>query len=188
MSQDYSQKALVEFLEYAGRAGLMPKNTAQSRKTAVQKLLAVLHGEEAADLRKLNIDDVAARFANRHKTDYTQQSLRVYQSRARSAIADFIAWTNDPSSFKPSGKQGAARTKGARPSVGDNNSRAAEDLASSTRSEVSSANTGRQTFSIPIPVRDGFMVEVVGLPKDLTLNEAQKISGIVMAYATKEAK
>lgn len=189
MDKDYSQNALGGFLDHAAKTGMLAKNTAQSRKTASQKVLAVLHGEEAADLRKLDFDDVAARFENRHKADYTAQSLRVYQSRTKSAINDFIAWVDDPGGFKPSGKRNGKRAKGSQPKTRNNgNSTAGQVVAESRELPDDNAKIPDGTFNIPIPVRDGYMVNVVGLPMDLRPHEAEKISGVVMAYATNEDK
>lgn len=188
MNKDYSQGALGEFFDYAARTSRLPKNTAQARKTASLKLLSVLDGDEAADLRKLDMDDVATRFANRHKADYTGQSLRVYESRARSAISDFIAWVDNPSSFQFGSKSTAKRTNGdgAEPNGAKARTRKSRPAARTVQTEVSSPSPPTDKFRIPIPLRDGYMVEVVGLPKDLRPNEAQKISAIVVAYATKE--
>lgn len=192
MNKDYSQTALGEFFDYAARTSRLPKNTAQARKTASLKLLSVLDGDEAADLRKLDMDDVATRFANRHKADYTGQSLRVYESRARSAINDFIAWVDNPSSFQFGGRSAAKRTNGDGAEANGAKARArtrkSHPVAKAAQPEVSSPNPPPDKFRIPIPLRDGYMVEVVGLPKDLRPHEAQKISAIVVAYATKEQK
>ncbi|MES1956212.1 hypothetical protein [Salinisphaera hydrothermalis] len=187
MDKDYSQEALGKFLDHAGKTGMLPKNTAQSRKTASQKLLSVLHGDEAADLRNVDVEELAARFENRHKGDYAPQSLRVYQSRARSAINDFIGWVDNPSGFKPAGKRAAKRGRSEQTDDG----KARNQDSGGAGAPAGGTDDGRKpstTFNIPIPVRDGFIVEVAGLPMDLKPEEAQRIAGIVTAYATKEMK
>lgn len=192
MDKDYSLNALSEFFDFATRTSRLPKNTAQARKTASLKLLSVLDGDETADLRKLNLDEVAARFANRHKADYAGQSLRVYESRARSAIGDFIAWVDEPSSFQFGSRSGAKRTNGngaeAEGEKPKTRTRKSRPTAKTAQSEASGLSPPADKFRIPIPLRDGYMVEVVGLPKDLRPHEAERISAIVMAYATKEQK
>jgi len=192
VNKDYSLSALSEFFDYAARTSRLPKNTAQARKTASLKLLSVLDENETADLRKLDMDDVAARFANRHKADYAGQSLRVYESRARSAISDFIAWVDNPSSFQFGSRSAAKRTNGNGDEANDVKAKArtrkSRPVARGVRPEVDQLSPPIDKFRIPIPLRDGYMVEVVGLPKDLRPHEAQKISAIVVAYATKEQK
>lgn len=187
MNKDYSMTALLEFLDHAAQTGMLPKNTAQSRKTASQKLLNVLRGDEVADLRKLDFDDVCARFVNLHKTDYAAASLRVYQSRARSAIKDFVEWVDDPSKFKPSSKRiakrnGDSRQPARRKDAGADNAVARRNTVAAT----SNPGPRDKTFAVPVPLRDGCLVEVVGLPINLRQDEAEKICGVVMAYATKE--
>lgn len=187
MNKDYSKTALLEFLDHAAQTGMLPKNTAQSRKTASQKLLDVLHGDEGADLRELDFDDVCARFVNLHKTDYAGPSLRVYQSRARSAIKDFVEWVDDPSKFKPSSRRAAKRNGDSRQPA-RRKDKGADNGA--IRSNTVTATSGHEprdkTFTVPVPLRDGCLVEVVGLPVDMRQDEAEKICGVVMAYATKE--
>lgn len=186
MDKDYSQQGLQAFFEYAEKTGALPRNTVMSRRTATQKLLSVLHGDEGTDLRNVDVDEVAARFANRHKADYSAESLRVYQSRARSAINDFIAWVDNPTSFKPARRRGGGQAKSAQTTETPAKGSSGNDSAQSRAEEQSNSKTGRDTFNIPIPVRDGVMVEVIGLPRDLRPDEAQKISAVVAAYATKE--
>jgi hypothetical protein len=187
MNKDYSKAALIEFLDHAAQTGLLPKNAAQSRKTASLKLLDVLHGDEGADLRGLDFDDVCARFVNLHKTDYAGPSLRVYQSRARSAIKDFVEWVDDPSKFKPSSRRttkhnGDSKQPARRKDKGSDN----ETVRRNTVTATSGPQPRDKTFTVPVPLRDGCLVEVVGLPIDMRQGEAEKICGVVMAYATKE--
>lgn len=190
MNKNYSQQALQDFLDHAARSGYMAKATAQGRKTATDKLLSVLQGDEASDLRNLDIEDVAARFANRHKTEYTARTLRVYKSRAKSALTDFIAWVDDPSGFKPSVKRINRRSADRQEGKAQELPKAAGENDGPVPVHVDRGLTGTtsKTFSIPIPVREGVMVEITGLPRDLKPSEAQKISAVVTAYAIEEDK
>ena len=39
------------------------------------------------------------------------------------------------------------------------------------------------SITLPIPIRDGVMVQIFGLPQDFSPSEAAKISAVLSAYA-----
>lgn len=96
-----SPEQIVEWHMQKAEGGEIKVNTARFRCTALLKLVEPLKGDERRnDPRWLleNIDELAARYArlNNAKADTT----KTYQSRARSALSDYIAWSEDPSRFK----------------------------------------------------------------------------------------
>jgi len=97
----YSAAALDEFLAYLGEKGLMAKPTVSSRRAACNKMLSVLDAEETADVRALDIEQVARRFHNLEGKNYTPDSLKTYKSRVSKAIEDFQNYLSDPMTFKP---------------------------------------------------------------------------------------
>jgi site-specific recombinase XerD len=98
---DQSRAALLEFLNYLSTKGLMNQTTVASRKASVNKVLGILDESEAADVSKLDIDDVMARFLNIAGAKYTPGSLNTYKVRVKSAIDDFLRYQKDPLNFKP---------------------------------------------------------------------------------------
>lgn len=100
MAQDYSFDALIDFLGYLGKKGLMNRNTVVSRKASCNKVLSVLDPEELADLRNLDLDVVAQRSANLQGGEYAPKSLRVYKSRVNSSLDDFFATRKTPLIFQ----------------------------------------------------------------------------------------
>ena len=103
MVKDYSLDALNRFLDYALEKGLLKSETAKSRKTAVNKILEKITDEQRADVRKIDLDLEADHFANRQGAGYIPASLQTYKSRARTALADFEAYVDNPMTFKPAG-------------------------------------------------------------------------------------
>src|SRR5437763_9047814 len=109
--QARSREALADFQDYLAEKGLMEKNTAQSRKAAVTKVLGILDEVEAADITNLDIEDVIARFQILKGRGYTPASLTSYKSRLRSALDDFLSYLSNPLAFRPN-VQSRARAKG----------------------------------------------------------------------------
>ena len=106
MPTNLSREALLSFLDYLSKKGLMNKTTASARKAAVNKVLGILEDSEAADVSAIDVDDVMSRFHNLAGEQYTPESLTAYKSRVKSAIDDFLRYQKDPLNFKPSAQGG----------------------------------------------------------------------------------
>ena len=184
MSLEYSVDALIEFLDYMSEKGLANKNTIQSRKAACTKVFGILDQGERSDVREIDLEQVAKRFANLRGTEYSPQSLQVYKSRVSTAVGDFIRFKEDPSSFKPSGSAKAS-PKSARASVKRQTSEeAVQKSATATPATGSAGGFGAApagSMNVPVPIRDGIIVQLMGLPFDLSKSEAEKISAVVKA-------
>ncbi len=191
MAKDYSLDALNRFLDYTLEKGLLKPETAKSRKTAVSKILEKIPDEQRADVRKINLDLEAEHFANRQGAGYIASSLQAYKSRARSALSDFESYADNPMTFRPSSsRSGKAQSK---PS---NNSKPARKGTQGTQAfeggpsdSSGSKNSGgahqtQKDLTFPVPIRAGLIVQLQGLPFDLTGAEAEKISQVVKALAT----
>lgn len=185
MNGQKSKAALLEFLDYLARKGLMNKTTASSRKAAVNNVLGVLDDEEANDISKIDLDDVMRRFHNLNGMNYTRDSLATYKSRVRSAIEDFISYVENPMAFRPS--TGGARK--IRENARTANSKSQND-SGTLRTQSSGPNfqppPAVATLILPIPVRADLTVYVQGLPHDLTQAEASKIANVIRAMAAEE--
>ena len=183
--KDYSLYALNRFFDFATNKGLLKRNTAQSRKLAANKILAVLEEPEKADLREIDIDKAFERFQNLQGTDYKPDSLQVYLSRLRTAVSDFTSYVDNPAGFKPSGAQRASSSKGRRDSgekTGAKNGAGGE------------GKTGKHDIHdthhivVPVPLREGVTVKISNLPSDLTAAEAGRLAAIIKAYAVIEGE
>lgn len=183
MVNTYTRQSLLDFLDYLSTKGLMKKATAVSRKAAVSTLLSILSEEEAANLAKLNVEDLVQRFANLKGSDFTPGSLRTYKSRLNSVIADFESYKRDPLSFRPqiSPKERATRTSSASTSSGSAKVGAQAPVTVEHSDEDFSTRTEEIIF--PIPIRRGVVVKVAGIPSDLTPEEATKIGNVILALS-----
>jgi hypothetical protein len=180
--KDYSLDALNKFFDFAANKGLLKRNTAQSRKLATNKILAVLDESEKADLRTVNIDKAFERFQNLQGTDYKPDSLQVYLSRLRTAIADFTSYVDNPSGFKVSGVQ-RTTSKGKRET--SHKVRAEGKGGEGEKTEKYETHDS-QHIIVPVPLREGLTIKISNLPSDLTAAEAGRLAAIIKAYAVVE--
>lgn len=181
MSEDYSLAGLRKFLDYAGQKGLMAKETANARKTAAEKILGVLDPSDVTDLRQVDLEMAIHRFMNLRGTEYKPESLRVYESRMRSAVADFTQWVENPSTYKPStGRMRSDNGKKAEPST-----RTAPKMISPTAPTEHAHQTPPMqavSLTVPVPIRRDLYVTINGIPPDLTAEEAEKIANVIRAF------
>jgi hypothetical protein len=177
--QARSREALADFHDYLADKGLMEKNTAQSRKAAVTRVLSILDEIEAMDVTNLDIEDVMSRFQRLHPRDYAPASLMSYKSRLRSALDDFLSYLSNPLAFRPSVQSRArARARSGKGEQGDQGAARHERRAEPARGVPLPAGAG---LIVPIPIRPDLTVHVQGIPFDLTEGEARKIAAVVTA-------
>lgn len=181
MSAPRSREELLKFLGYVGNKGLLSPATVESRKASVNKVLGILDEEEAADVSKIDLDDVMRRFANLHGQGYTADSLRTYKSRTKSSIDDFLRYVDNPLGFKVGGPRRERRPKVGR-SNGDRQE-AAPTVPTSSGTH-SAAIPAASIGIVPVPIRSDLTVHIQGLPFDLTSREAKKIANVILAMAT----
>lgn len=196
--RDYSLSGLNKFLDYALDKGLMKKETASGRKRAANQILGILDEHELHDLRQVNLETTASRFANLQGSNFKPSSLQVYVSRTKSAVQDFISYVDDPINFKSSvnvrGGSGNGGSKKSQPKQRDTkktdlttSSQAPAHHASisthGTSSQAQTAGTIPGTLVFPVPIRADLIVNISNIPSDLTEQEAAKIAAVVKALA-----
>jgi hypothetical protein len=180
MSSKKSLADLSDFLDYLSDKGLMPKETAMSRKSTVNSVFGILSDSEAQDVTVIDVDDAMRRFQNMHSKRYTPGSLKTYRSRLASAIEDFIAYNDNPMTFRPAT---AVRERKLRETRTVKN---VDFLKPGDKNGFHGAEpkSNASFMMVPIPIRADLIIEIKGLPFDLTTQEAKKIASVVMAMAT----
>lgn len=171
---DFSRAKLLDFLDFLGNKGLMNKTTVASRKAAANTLLSILSDQEAQDVTKLDLNEVAIRFTNLKGAGFKPESIKVYKSRVSSAIEDLKQYRTNPLSFKPSIV--SPKLSSAPKTEKDN------EKVSIVKREKYTDNSAEVIF--PVPIRPDVVVKIVGLPSDLTKKEAARIANVVVALAT----
>jgi hypothetical protein len=184
MNGKKSREALLEFLDYLARKGLMNKTTASARKAAANKVLGILDAHEAEDVTSLDLDDVLMRFSNIAGANYTPESLNAYRSRLKSALEDFKSYIENPMAFRPSvantGRKSAERQKASTSEDRSNKATPKKEPSTFFQAPVASVSI------LPIPIRPDLIIHVQGLPYDLTVAEAAKIANVIRAMASTE--
>jgi hypothetical protein len=147
--RDYSEEAFLDFIKHSVVTGILRPQIARSRKQAAEQLLTQLKTHERADLRLLDVDELAARFHKLQGSTVRPESLDLYSSRLKDGLADFINWRASPHTFTPQeSEQKVARAVAQRDDPGE--ARAREELA---------LNPPRSPFDIfSIPIRNDHVV------------------------------
>ncbi len=176
--KDYSEAGFHAFMRQSALSGMINPSTGRARKLAAEQLLVELKSHERSDMRLLDVDELCLRFHKLQGSTIRPESLDVYRSRLKDALADFICWTDDPASFVPRESEVRANRESLKKdSPGE--ARAREQLAL--------APPRRPHDIFPVPLRDNLVVYVQNVPLDLTPKEADKIAAVVRALADPEA-
>ena len=99
--KDYSEAGFHDFLRQSAMSGQFNPAIARARKLAAEQLLVELKSHERTDLRLLDVDELCSRFHKMQGSTIRPESLDVYRSRLKDALADFFSWTQDPIAFVP---------------------------------------------------------------------------------------
>ncbi|HSH30234.1 MAG TPA: hypothetical protein VK971_10035 [Thiohalobacter sp.] len=187
-TNDYSLENFNKFLDYVLDKGLMKPETAKGRKRAANTILGILEPEETQDLRSIDLDHVAHRFANLQGGSFKPASLKVYQTRTRSALTDFFQYVENPIGFKPSVAQRTRKSSGDgkksdKKQQGKPKNVTPQQPAPPNPNELHDKTDTHDKLVFPIPIRPGLIVKVSNIPADLTQTEAEKIAAVVTALA-----
>jgi hypothetical protein len=181
-----SHKDLIAFLDWLADRGMMNAQTAAGRKASVNTLFSALDPDETADVTTLNLDDVARRFMNKRPGEVRPDSVKVYKSRVQAAITDFKNYRADPLNFKvalvPKPSNVRAEKTAARPTATTTAPAAAQQVLHTNHHVFVSPS--EIEIVVPIPIRPNTIVKIVGLPSDLTKQEAAKLANVIQAFAT----
>ncbi|HET8750472.1 MAG TPA: hypothetical protein VFM42_07005 [Sphingomicrobium sp.] len=177
MSQGRSRADLLKFLDWMSEKGLIPANTASSRKASANKVLALLSDQEAEDVTNVDVDELIRRFGNKHGQQYNPDSLLTYKSRLRSAIDDFRSYCENPVGFRPGGRsqQRLKNAQDATPRMRPNKTVAQPEAKISAPAPA--------LHVVPVAIRPEVTVQIGNLPFDLTPAEAKRIANVILAYA-----
>jgi hypothetical protein len=179
MDSGFSVTDAAAFQDYSGRVGLSNQNTASSRKAAVVQILGNLEPEEQQDVRNIDLDLAFTKWVNKSSTKYTPASMQVYQSRMKTAIADFIRYKADPTAYKPSTPP-VSRTNSAKAPAKERarDTRDARSIAEQS-AQTKVASPGTLTFSVPIRQGVTATLAITGIPAEFTAAEAARTSKLV---------
>ncbi len=174
MATEYTRDGLLAFLKEAAMAGHLNPATARARRNAAQELFTQLTEDEAEDLRRLDIDALAARCHKLQGGTARPEALNLYVGRLRSALEDYFSFLASPDSFVPvAPEQPTGRRLSAANTVRSEDERALENIRL--------GETRYRPDVLPVPIRGDRVVYLHGLPIDLSAAEAAKIIRVIEA-------
>jgi hypothetical protein len=184
---DFSKQALLDFIEVSIEKGRMNRNTGGGIRAACRKILEQVAAD--ADVRSVDVTAEVVQYNNRHPSELSSDSLRVYESRVRSVIESFVQSVTDPTGYKLPGKMNGGKAARTSKKVGEKDAKpaAAEPLESATAPPHSAAVHTRAaatdtSLALPFPLRPTFLAQVV-VPRDMTKEEAKRLSAFLDALA-----
>jgi hypothetical protein len=175
---------LIAFLNWTMAKNELVEATASALRTGCQKVLSVEDDPESLDLRDVDIDNLIARFRNKHRLDMRDRTLDQYEQRFRQSVEMYLRWLDNDPAWKP-----AQRKKPVAVNGGGKSPAAPSANATSPRSnrepEVSVSPALDSLIEYPFPIRPGLRGRIT-LPEDLTLKEAHRIANFVASLAFEE--
>lgn len=174
----YSVDRLLKFLKYAGMEGLINPASARSRRNAVVQLALELTDDERADLRQVDVGDLASRFHKLEESSLRMEALELYAERFRLALADFLAWNDSPATFETVGserRRAIPRGPGRRSGI-----TADQEVAE----RIALESIENPLNIVPVVLGENRTVHIAGLPLDLSTAEADKVCRVIRALAT----
>lgn len=186
--QNYSKRALMDFIETSINKGWINLNTGGGVRAACRQILEQVGPDE--DVRGVDVGLALKQFANRNPGKLSGDSLRVYESRVRGVIESFTSFVTDPIAYKPAAKGGVPRARRTEPRNGKeatNSAVKSELSATPVQHMVPHAVTPRATASdtsltLPFPLRPDFLAQVT-VPRDMTKDEAKRLAVFIDALA-----
>jgi hypothetical protein len=171
MSVDCSSSAFLAFLREAAVTGRMRPATARSRRKAAEVLFERLTESEAADLRRLDIGELAQRFHDDQSPQTRDEVIELYAERLATALDEYLGFSAERA-VEPGAVAPRSRSR--------DGGNAAEDKALEA---VRLAFDRQKSDVLPVPLGPGRIVYIHGLPPDLSAAEAARIGRILEAYA-----
>jgi hypothetical protein len=166
-------KAFLGHWEWAAEKGVMNKNTASGLRAACTQVLGVLDDWENVDVKRLDVEETLTRFQNLRKKQFKPQVLETYKRRFRQAVSSYLAYLEDPGSWKPTTRRARMLS-----TENDRDSSAAEDPLHSSGRELPSAGL----VEYPFPLREGQNARLV-LPRDLKRSEVKRLAAFMTTLA-----
>ena len=181
MANEYSIDELLGFLSHASERGLMPAATAMALAVASRNVFGVLADHEKADVRALDLTDVINRFSNKRAREFNPSSLTEYGRRVQRAVQFFIDWRGNPATFKVKTRSSLNASNTGRSPRHTANEETTSRTDTATGTDVSSRD--EDSFQTSVPVRQGQLITISNVPKNLTAAEAARLADFVKMLA-----
>ena len=197
MSLISDTEEVIKFLELAGQKAILNEHTINCRMTACNNLFSILNeGEDNIRYMMDNLDLLVNRFRNKHN-NVQASTLKVYKSRLKSSLEDYVAWSKDPLAWEKSvlEKVNASPHKDRKGKKGKAAKKAAVETKVETVKEVAvppktkapvrqpvAASSPEEGRRLLFPLRPDFQVEVVIPHEGITMKELMRLGLFMYPY------
>jgi hypothetical protein len=175
---------VTEFLDIAGRQGLLNDNTVAARRTACNKLFDILDPENrTVEYVRENLDVVKGRFSNLNK-DVRGNTVDEYARRVQLVLDDFSEWKGDRAVWerKVSSRQSNRSTNDGEKVVKLKAEKAKHQTKDTSTSQAPES-PDPEARTVTFPIRPDFDLRV-RLPRNgLTVQELKKLVYFLLPYA-----
>jgi hypothetical protein len=180
---DGTGSGLVEFLTWAGDRGALNQSTAGAHRAAVTQVLEVEADDlDSIDVRTVDVDDLADRFARKKGHKYAQGSLATYQGRFRKAVEMYLDYLSNPAGWKaPIKSRGRPKSNG-KDSADPPKSPGKSESQRSTPVAAPVSPSSGQLITYPFPLRSGGTA-YFQLPRELPRSEVDRMVGFLTSLA-----
>ncbi|ENT8257090.1 hypothetical protein ACI8CA_003340 [Salmonella enterica] len=167
-SKNFLISEFKEWLQNLPELNIVNDATARNLRDSSLRLLTVLGPDGTdGDIRDYSVASMADTYAQSAETKPSDSSLQAYKSRMQSAVDKFIAYQNGELDADKQIQPAKKERKKVAPK----------------KKPVVEEQVGVKTFELPIPLRGDLIVTIGNLPRDLTKDEAKRISLIVESFA-----
>ncbi len=174
MAGEYSKQALLTYLREAALSGRLHPAVARSRHKAAEALLAYISEEEAADLRRLDLQALETQLIDLPRGNLRPEVVALYTQRLGEGLEEYFSAATTLGAAATYATTSPGGEAGAPPSAEDRSALEAVRL---------SFNRYRADI-VPIPLGPDRVVYLHDVPSDLTVDEARKIARVVEALGS----
>lgn len=158
---------VVKFLELAGKNAMITDNAMHCRLSACNNVFSVLReGETTIDYILNNLPLVVGRLRKKNE-NVSPATLKVYKSRVKSSLEDYLAWSRDPIEWEKSvlNKVEASSKKERSDAKARSNGKRSKKRRDEINQEPKASTSTRVNRRMSFPIRPDFDVEIV-IPSD----------------------
>lgn len=155
---------ILPFFEHLKKLGMIKEGTLKSWRYAYIYVKDLIPQNIRDDVQLFSGDQISSvveTYRVKSGKKFDEKTIALYKSRLRNSVNEFQKYAQNPENYIYTG------------------SHIAKEI---TNNSVTTTGVP-PTNSIPIPIRQNCSVIMSGVPFDLTKEEAEKITKVIMAYA-----
>jgi hypothetical protein len=134
------------------------------------------------DVRTVDVATAIRRYHNKHPGELKGTVLKEYERRLKLALADFVQYTDEPTSYKGRGRGPSNSNDGGRPPRKAKNQTVTPATGHLSIEGAAPKLTAVAGLSLEFPMRADFLAQVV-VPRDMKADEARRLSRFIMTLA-----